>query len=124
MSAHIQAVQPVLPTQDVDRAIEYYVGRLGFQLAFQDNPETPGYAGVIRDGVELHLQWHHASEWEAVERPQLRFVVPHVETLFEEYQDKGVFHDNTALRSTDWGTVEFGFFDLDSNALTFYRDKD
>ena len=121
--AQLLAVNPVLPTKDVRAAIDYYVTRLGFALSFQDSPDEPGYAGVRRDMVGLHLQWHDPSEWEAVERPSLRFVVPQIEALFEEYKDKGVFHASTAIRETAWGTREFAFFDPDQNGLTFYCDR-
>ncbi|MDH3734221.1 MAG: glyoxalase/bleomycin resistance/extradiol dioxygenase family protein [Gemmatimonadota bacterium] len=112
----------MLPTRDVAAAIGYYVGRLGFELAFADSTDDPGYAGLRRDGVEIHVQWHDADEWERVDRPMLRFVVPQVERLFEEYETRDVFHERTALRDTAWGTREFAFYDLDMNGLTFYRD--
>ncbi len=112
----------MLPSRDVAAAIGFYVGRLGFELAFADSTRDPGYAGLRRDGVELHLQWHDDAEWSRVERPMLRFVVPDVEALFEEYRRQGVFHERTALRRTAWGTREFAFYDLDMNGLTFYRD--
>lgn len=51
----------------------------------------------------------------------LRFVVPQVEALFEEYKTKDVFRSRTALRDTAWGTREFAFYDPDGNGLTFYR---
>lgn len=120
--AEIRAVNPVLPCRDVSASVAFYVDRLGFTRLFQDAPEQPRYAGVGRDGVEIHLQWHDPAEWERVERPMLRFVVPRVESLFEEYRLAGVFHGQTALRDTGWGTREFAFYDPDRNGLTFYRD--
>ena len=120
----LQAVQPVLPSRDVKASIEFYVSRLGFELAFADSPTEPRYAGLRRDGVEIHLQWHDPEKWDRVERPSLRFVVPDVELLFEEYRDQVVFHEGTALRDTEWGTREFAFFDSDSNGLTFYCDRE
>lgn len=120
--ATLDAVHPVLPSKDVAAAAGWYVGRLGFRLMGQDRPTDPQYAVIGRDRVELHLQWHDPAEWSAVERPMLRFVVPEVEALFEEYRAQGVFHDRNALRETSWGTVEFAFYDLDGNGLTFYRD--
>jgi uncharacterized glyoxalase superfamily protein PhnB len=53
----------------------------------------------------------------------LRCAVSDVDALFEEYQDKGVFHARTTLRDTDWGTREFAFFDPDRNGLTFYQER-
>ncbi len=120
--AKLQAVNPVLPSRDVGASIEFYVTRLGFSLLFQDSTHEPRYAGLRRDSVEIHVQWHDPAEWEAVERPMLRFVVPSVQALFEEYSDKDVFHGRTAVRETAWGTREFAFYDPDQNGLTFYCD--
>ncbi len=120
--ATLDAVHPILPTRDVRAALEYYVEKLGFTWAFADSPDEPRYAGIRRDGVELHLQWHDASEWEVTERPSLRFVASDVDALFAELADKGVFASSTELRDTAWGTREFAFFDPDQNGLTFYRD--
>jgi catechol 2,3-dioxygenase-like lactoylglutathione lyase family enzyme len=114
-------VNPVLPTRDVALAVEFYVNKLGFILSFQDANE-PKYAGVKRDNVELHLQWHDPKEWERVERPMLRFLVADVDALHNEFKGKEVFHENTALRNTPWGTREFAFYDIDKNGLTFYRN--
>jgi catechol 2,3-dioxygenase-like lactoylglutathione lyase family enzyme len=114
----------VLPSKDVRESIDFYT-RLGFTLAVQDSPGErgePGYAGLRRDAAEIHVQWHAAAEWQTVERPSLRFVLENVEELFQEYQGKGVLHENTALRTTPWGTREFAFFDPHQNGLTFYCD--
>lgn len=115
-------VQPVLPSQDVQASIDFYVQKLGFTLAFKDG-ESPRYAGLRRDDVELHLQWHDPSEWSRTERPMLRFVVTDLDELFDELEPTGVFHEQTKIRATAWGTREFAFFDPDMNGLTFYVDS-
>ena len=120
--AKLQAVNPVLPSRYVRASIEFYVNRLGFSLQSQHSAEEPGYAVLRRDDAELHVQWHDPAEWQAVERPQLRFVVPEVQALYEEYKDQRAFHERTELRETPWGTREFGIFDPDLNGLTFYCD--
>lgn len=121
--AQFRAVNPVLPVRSVSQAVGYYTERLGFRLSFQDHPQDPQYAGVERDGIELHLQWHDPADFrEAVDTLMLRFVIDDVDALFEEYKDEQVFHDHTALSDTSWGTREFAFYDLDGNGLTFYRD--
>lgn len=122
--ARLQSVHPVLPSQDVATSIAFYVDQLGFTLGFQDSKENPHYAGVRRDDVELHLQWHDPAEWTDVDRPMLRFVVQDIDALFEEYRDRGVFHERTELRETGWGTREFAFYDPYKNGLTFYVDLD
>ncbi|MEX0273411.1 MAG: glyoxalase superfamily protein [Flavobacteriaceae bacterium] len=121
--ATLTSVHPVLPVWDVSLAMAFYVDKLGFVLAFSDVPKAPTYAGVRRDGVELHLQWHDPKEWEhTVDRPMLRFMVPQIEVLYHEYAARDVFHSQTALRDTAWGTREFAFYDPFKNGLTFYRD--
>ena len=104
-------------------SIRFYVERLGFTLAFQDVPGGPKYAGVRRDGVELHLQWHDAAEWEYPnDRPTYRFVVDDVDRLFAEFRERGILADITEVRDTPWGTREFHVRDPDRNGLQFYRD--
>ena len=121
--ARFREVNPVLPVTNVSDAIRYYVEKLGFRVQFQDDPQEPQYAGIERDGVRLHLQWHDPVDFrEHVDTLMLRFVIDDVDAIFEEYSDKGVFHDHTALGDTDWGTREFAFYDPDGNGLTFYRD--
>src|SRR4028119_971426 len=118
--AQFKIVHPVLPARNVSEAISYYTEKLGFRLAFRDNENDPKYAGVERDGVELHIQWHDEKDFGKVERLALRFVIDDVDALFEEYRDKGVFHSRTALQDTPWGTREFAFYDLNGNGLFFY----
>ena len=122
--ARFSAVNPVVPVRDVPAAIRYYTERLGFGLRFQDDPHDPRYAGVERDGICLHLQWHDPADFrEQVDTLMVRFVVDDVDALFEEYHDKQVFHAQTAVRDTMWGTREFAFYDADGNGLTFSRTR-
>lgn len=119
--AHFQEVNPVLPVRDVEAAVAYYTERLGFQLRFQHPPQSPRYAGVERDAVKIHFQWHDEADFTGVDQPSLRFAIDDVDGLFAEYQDKEVFHARTALQDTAWGTREFAFYDPDGNGLFFYR---
>jgi len=121
-AGRLASVHPVLPCRDVKAAVAFYVHRLGFKLAFIDNADDPRYAGVRRDAVVLHLQWHDEAEWDLIERPMLRIAVEELALLFEEFEPKKVFHEHSALRKTEWGTEEFAFYDADGNGLTFFRD--
>ncbi|WP_299226006.1 VOC family protein [uncultured Psychroserpens sp.] len=123
MSGYLKHIHPVLPVKNVTQAIRYYTEKLGFRLAFKDEGDNPNYGGVIRDGIEIHLQWHDEKEWEVtIDRPLLRIYVDHIEALFDEYKTKDIFHDRTSLKETTWGTREFGFYDLYGNGLVFYLD--
>jgi hypothetical protein len=112
-----------LPAKNVRQTINYYVNNLVFTRAFQDTPDDPPYAGVARDIIELHLQWHDSANFDAtVEKSSLRFLIDGVDALHDEYKDRRVLHEKTAVRNTLWGTREFAFYDLFGSRLTFYRD--
>lgn len=123
IKGYLHQIHPVLPVKNVVEALDFYVNRLGFKIGFADDSKNPTYAGVLRDGIEIHLQWHDAKEWEVeIQRPMLRIVTQNIEALFNEYAEKDVFHPHTLLRETAWGTREFAFYDAFDNGLTFYRD--
>ncbi len=61
-SGYFQEIHPVLPVQDITTTLSFYIEKLGFKLAFIDDPEKPFYAGVRRDNIEFHLQWHDTKE--------------------------------------------------------------
>lgn len=121
---HLHQIHPVLPVQNVLAALFFYVNKLGFEIAFADDPKNPKYAGVKRDHIEIHLQWHDAKEWEVtINTPMLRIVTQNVDALFDEYKGKDVFHKSTKVKDTAWQTREFAFYDLYKNGLTFYQNK-
>lgn len=122
MKPRLESVQPVLMVRDVAMSIRFYE-RLGFVLAFADRGEDPRYAGVRRDGVELHLQWHDAKEWDSPnDRPTYRFVVADVDGLYREFSDGAIHQHIKPVLDTSWGTREFHVQDPDGNGLQFYRN--
>ena len=54
-----EQVVPILKVTDVNRAVEWYA-RLGFSKEFEHrySPEFPGYVGVARNGMAIHLSEH------------------------------------------------------------------
>ncbi len=123
MAGVLKAIHPVLPVKHVNNAIAFYCDKLGFKIAFRDPTDPNGYAGVMRDSIEIHLQWRDEKEWvDGLDRPMLRVYVDNIEELFNEYSTKDVFHERTSLKEMPWGTKEFAFYDLYGNGLTFYRD--
>jgi catechol 2,3-dioxygenase-like lactoylglutathione lyase family enzyme len=110
---------PILGTRDKQRAIEFYTRQLGFRLAFGDKAEPPNYARFRRDAVELHMQFQFEHEMGTI---RLRLLVEDPDALFKEYRQRGVECTPNSVHDTSWGTREFALYDLDRNALTFYRD--
>lgn len=119
-AATFRQAQPILGTRDVAKAVPFYVDRLGFTLAFGVPTNEGNYVGLRRDHVELHMQFQYEHEMGTT---RLRIVVDDPDALYEEYKDKDVFFEGTKLADTPWGTREFALYDLDGNALTFYRDR-
>jgi len=118
-NGYLRHIHPVLPVKDVSKAVQFYVEKLDFKLAFTDTTSVQGYAGVARDAIEIHLQWHDEKEWiGGLNGSMLRIYTDAIEA----YKSKGVFHELTKLRHTPWGAKEFAFYDLYGNGLTFYRD--
>ena len=121
MEPKIEFVHPVLMSRGVKRSIAFYE-KLGFTLAGLDYTDDPKYARIFRDGIELHLQWHDAKEWEYPnDRPSYRFVVSDVDAVYEEFRANGALVDATEVKETSWATREFHLRDPDMNVLQFYR---
>jgi catechol 2,3-dioxygenase-like lactoylglutathione lyase family enzyme len=114
-----RAVHPILGTRDLERALDFYQSKLGFTLAFRDPSGPTNYAGVRRDGVELHMQWQDEHEMSTI---RLRFLVDDPDQLFAEWLANGAVEPGRKPKSTPWGSREFALYDPDRNALTFYRD--
>ena len=123
MTAHLEAVHPVLMCRDVATSLRFYE-QLGFATTFTDGQAPPKYAGVRRDAVELHLQWQDAGQWaHEHDRPSYRFPVTDVDALHALWRQAGVLTDATPVRDTPWGTREFHLRDPGGNVLQFYRER-
>jgi catechol 2,3-dioxygenase-like lactoylglutathione lyase family enzyme len=114
-----EETHPILGTCDIQRAIGFYTRLLGFELAFSDGGDAPNYVGFRRDAVELHMQFQFEHEMGTI---RLRFLVDDPDALFEEFRKRGVECTSDGVRDTPWRTREFALYDLDRNALTFYRN--
>ena len=117
--SNFKQIIPVLSSSDVQRDVAWYEKQLGFQLAFWDGD---GYAGIQRDGIEVHLQWHHNNEDDPVLPGVIKLFVSDILPIFEELQRKGVVTEDRLRRHTSWGTHELGLFDLNNNAIFFVQD--
>ena len=98
--------------------LSFYTQQLGFTLTFDDEADPPNYVGFRRDAVELHMQFQFEHEMSTT---RLRLLVDDPDGLLNEYRQRGIECTANGIRDTPWGTREFAFYDLDRNALTFYR---
>ena len=123
MAAILKAVQPVLGARDVAATVHWYVERLGFTCRFDDGGAPIRYAGISRDGVELHLQWQDDRYFPPPgdDAPSYRFLVDDPDTLHAECTGQRGLRPTAALRDTPWGTREFGVYDPNGHGLHFYK---
>ena len=110
---------PVLPSQDIKRDLEWYSEHAGFEFDFGDDM----YAGMSRDGIHFHLQWHADNEDDPLLGGSvMKIFVNDLEPLIEEFIERGTITKDRVRRGTPWGTNEFGFYDLNKNAIFFVQD--
>lgn len=118
-SASFLQMIPVLPSEDVKRDIKWYASQLGFELLFGDEM----YCGLRRENMEIHLQWHANTEEDPIhEGSVIKLFVDKIEPFYEEFVERGTIPPEKLRRNTPWGTHEFGFFDLNRNAIFIVQD--
>jgi len=115
----IRSTVPILHVRRIEAAEAFYCGLLGFRVAFSvpvhDDRPDPGYLGLTRDGVELHVSSYPGDGvgWGAA-----YFRVEDVDALHAEFVAKGApIPDEPA--DTTWGTRELYVRDPDGNSLRF-----
>ncbi|MGY3213655.1 hypothetical protein [Mucilaginibacter sp. HD30] len=119
METVFNSIIPVLPSADIERDVIWYKDKTGFDLIFSDKM----YAVLGRDCLYMHLQWHA----DTVSDPLLggsviRIYVKHIQALFDEFVARGTVKHDALIPNTPWGTNEFGFYDLNRNAIFVMED--
>jgi hypothetical protein len=110
---------PVLPTTDIERDVRWYQEKMGLQCYFADKM----YAVLYRDNLCLHLQWHaDTADDPLLGGSVVRILVKNIQPMFEELVLRGTVTTDKLRTNTPWKTHEFGFFDLNSNAIFFMED--
>ena len=119
MKTKILSIIPVLPSANISRDISWYREKTGFEIKYSDNM----YAVLYRDNICIHLQWHADTEEDPLlGGSAIRIDVKNVKPLFEEFVQRGTVNQNDFKANTPWGTNEFGFFDLNKNAIFIMED--
>lgn len=109
---------PVLPSHNISRDVEWYEEYTGFKFLFGDDM----YAGMRRDNLEIHLQFHHGDDSDPVFPSVIKIFVPDIEPYYEEFIARGTITEDRMRYDTPWNTHEFSFYDLNKNALFFVQD--
>ncbi|MEN2283384.1 VOC family protein [Algoriphagus sp. SE2] len=119
MKTEFLSTVPVLPSNDIERDLNWYEEKLGFKKIFGDSM----YVGIHLKNVWLHLQWHADTP----EDPLLggsvaKIFVKNIDPYFNKLVAKGVVPKDKLRKNTPWGTHEFGLYDLNNNAIFFVED--
>jgi len=124
-TAVIIAAEPQLFVVDIGTAIDFFVGKLGFAVAFTYG-EPPFYAQVRRDGARINLRCVARPVIDAGLRDREELLAASltvataqdIKTLFLEFQAAGVTFFQT-LKRQPWGARDFIVKDPDGNLLLF-----
>ena len=115
----IKKMSPQLLVADVDRSIEFYTKKLGFDVDFR---YEDFYAGIIKDGYSIHLKAGKPSIEERENRRNnedldIVFSVDGIEDLFEQISGKSIEFIQP-LREMNYGK-EFYVADPDGYIIGF-----
>lgn len=117
--ASIKGIQPVLPSQDIERDVVWHKKYTGFDYAFGDKM----YAGVKRDDQFIHLQWHADNDSDPLLGGSvIKIFVDDIAPYVDEFVNRGTIKPEKYQQNTPWGTHEFGFQDLNGNAIFFVQE--
>lgn len=116
MKTKFIGIIPVLPTANIERDLKWYEEKAGFSQTFV----ADGYAGIAREDIHIHLQYHASSNGDPLLGGSVvKVFVDGVESLFNEMVERGSVAQDALKRNTPWGTNEFGFYDENKNAVFF-----
>ncbi len=119
MKTELITITPVLPSSDIDRDVNWYRDNVGFSLVHKDQM----YAVLKRDQLYMHLQWHADTDDDPLLGGSvIKIFVKNIQSVFEEFVKRGTISKGKLQRNTAWETHEFGFYDLNNNAVFFVED--
>lgn len=115
-------VTPVLRMFDEAKALEFYVGFLGFDVVFEHRfgDNSPLYLGLSRAGCALHLSEHHGD---ACPGAHVRIATDDIATLAAELHRKEYRYAKPGPpEAMPWGSLELKVSDPFGNKLTFHQE--
>lgn len=113
---------PILRIFSVDKAREFYLDFLGFQLDWEHRfaPDLPLYMQIHRDGLILHLTEHHGD---ATPGSAVFARVEDLKALERELLAKRYGYARPQAEAVDWG-LEMQVADPFGNRLRFCQQID
>lgn len=119
MQTRLLNITPVLPSADIARDLKWHEAHTGFQCVHSDGM----YAVLRRDNLWVHLQWHAGTAADPLLGGSvIKIFVQNIQPIFEELVKKRTVSRGKLRLDTPWGTHEFGFYDLNKNAIFFVEN--
>lgn len=114
MKTTLLRISPVMPSQNINRDVSWYQKYIGFDLVQKDKM----YAVLKKEDQFIHLQWHAETEDDPLLGGSIiKIFVDNIQPIFYEMVKRGTVKTDQLRLKTPWKTNEFGFFDLNRNAI-------
>jgi len=118
----IKKMSPQLVVRELDRSLDFYTKKLGFEVEFRYDDF---YSGIIKESNSIHLKLGKPSEDEKQRRKNnedldIVFSVENIENLYDEFSRKLV-EFTQPLRDMPYGR-EFYISDPDGYILAFLEE--
>lgn len=118
----IKKMSPQILVADIDRSIEFYTKKLGFDIDFR---YEDFYAGIVKDGCSIHLKLGKPSIEERISKRNnedidIIFSVDSIEDLYQELSNKPIEFVQS-LRDMPYGK-EFYVADPDGYIISFLKE--
>lgn len=118
----IKKMSPQFLVADIDRSIEFYTKKLGFDIDFR---YEDFYAGIVKDGCSIHLKLGNPLIEERKNKRNnedldIAFSVDGIEDLYEELSNKPI-EFLQPLRDMPYGK-EFYVTDPDGYIIAFLEE--
>lgn len=114
---------PIFRIFDVDKANEFYLHFLGFQLdwdhRFEEN--LPLYYQISLEDAVLHLSEHHGD---STPGSAIRIKVNGLKEYHHSLARKNYSYAKPGLETSPWNTREMTVIDPFGNRITFYEDME
>lgn len=120
MYFRIKKMSPQFLVTDIERSIEFYTKKLGFDIDFRYEDL---YAGIVKDGHSIHLKLGEPSIEERMNKRNngldIVFSVDSIEKLYQELSNKSIEFVQP-LRDMPYGK-EFYVADPDGYTIAFLK---
>jgi catechol 2,3-dioxygenase-like lactoylglutathione lyase family enzyme len=120
MGDNLVRAVPMLHVSDMQTALAFYCGQLGFSVTSeykQDPDSKDAYVAIQRDEAKLHLS---SFAGDGKLGGVAVVIVRDVDTLFQEFRAKGV---NAKPVDQTWGNREMYVRDSDGNQVRYTQPK-